>query len=123
MGNIHLQRTGGHRCHQGENAVFIASNKNTGAIKNSEIREIYNLLQQLDRNLLKVLFALYELTIDSEEHFASVEEISEKCCLSVGAVENALDNIPVQLCHKDGKIRIDGPYMQIPQLLLLLPVK
>lgn len=105
------------------NAVFIASNKNKGEVKNSEIKEIYNLLQPLDRNVLKVLFALYELTVDSAEHYVSAEEISEKCCLSVSAVEHALDNMPVQLCQKDGKIRIDKPYMQIPQLLQLLPVK
>lgn len=101
-----------------DNAVFISNNQTE--IKNSDIREIYNLLQPLaNRNILKVLFALYALTADSDERYVSAEEISEKCCLSVSAVENALDNRPVQLKQKDAKFRIDGPYLHIPPLLFM----
>lgn len=106
------------------NSVFISSNKCAKPITNSDIREIYTALQPFtEKNVLRVLYALYELTVNDFDLFVTIKEIAQKCRLSELAVENALDILPVRICADGEKYRIEGNFMHIPPLFMMLKEK
>ena len=104
--------------------IFISKKNPDTPISASAIREIYNAVRSFsDKNNLRVLYALYELTLDNES-FPSIEDIAEKCKLTADVIEKALDDLPVYLKDlEDGNqgYRIDGMY--IPAMLTLLTEK
>lgn len=103
------------------NSVFISSNKQARAITNTDIREVYNAISPFaEKNNLRVFFALYELTASDFSLFVTVEAISEKCNLPAIVVEEALNKLPIQLCPNGSNYRIDGPYMHIVPVLLMV---
>lgn len=78
------------------------------------------------KNTLKVLFGLYELTVNDFDLFVQIEAINDKCNLSEEAVQSALDNLPIQIKDTDDGqtlYRIEGSYMHIPPMLLMFREK
>ena len=106
------------------NAVLIASNKLAKPVSSNDLRELYNALQRYgSKDNLRVLFSLYELTINDFDVFVEFNELVEKCKLPSDIVEKAIDNLPIQTkLLEDGKdgYRIEGGYMHIPTVLMLL---
>jgi len=107
-----------------KNSVFISSNKQYKPITNQEIRNIYLAIEPLcSKNTLKVLYGLYDLTVHDFDLYVSLKDIAEKCKLSENETETALDNLPVQLGPNGAGYRIEGSYMHIPPLLMMLEQK
>jgi transcriptional regulator with XRE-family HTH domain len=106
------------------NSVFISDNKIAQPVNAVLIKEIRSTLGSLSNiNTLKVLFGIYELTVHDFDLFIPMSKISEKCKLSEETIQQALDEIPIQMKEEeDGQIlyRIEGSYMHIPALLLML---
>lgn len=102
-------------------SVFISSNKRAKTITGTDIREVYNAITPFtEKNNLRVFFTLYELTINDFDLFVSMELISEKCNLPIYTVEEALDKLPIHLCPSGKNYRIDGPYMHLVPMLLMM---
>lgn len=77
-----------------------------------------------DRKTLKVLFTLFELTAENDDHI-SAEVLAEKAGLSEQQVIEALESLNVSVREDDGQsgqasYRIEGGSMHIPPLLMLL---
>lgn len=93
----------------------------------AEIRDVLSSLEMLcNKNTLKVLFVLYELTVKDFNVFVSLNTISEKCKLSLEDAQAALNDLPIQMEDSDDGIvlyRIEGCYMHIPALLLMFRKK
>lgn len=106
------------------NTVLIGSNKLAAPFSSDKIRKIYTALQKYqDKNTLRVLLGLYDLTVSDFNIFISLKEIAEKCKVTLKDTENALDNLPVQnkpLDDGQDGYRIEGGYMHIPTILNLL---
>lgn len=112
--------------HKG-NSVFISDNKGAQEINYSKLGEVYSAIESLcDRNTLKVLFGLYELTMYDYDLYVSISTMIEKCKLSEENIKNALYNLPLQIKEtQEGEqlFRLEGSYMHIPSLLLMLVIK
>lgn len=104
-----------------QNSVFISSNKYYKPITSTEVRNIYLAIEPLcDKNALKVLYGLYDLTVNDFDLFIPLNDIAEKCKLSESETETVLDKLPVQLGQDGTGYRIEGSYMHIPPMLIML---
>ena len=105
-----------------QGAVFYSDN-NDLELTNTRMREISYLLGVFsDIKNLKTLFALYNLTVHSEDAFASISDISTESGLAEGIVASCLENeIYEYLSEKksdEGTLyRIEGMNMHIPPML------
>ncbi|MHC1696242.1 MAG: helix-turn-helix domain-containing protein [Eubacteriales bacterium] len=105
-------------------SMFISSNKGGKPTHASEVRDIYNVLSAFaDKNVLRVLYTLYELTLDDFDLFVPLSAISEHSRLDEKTVEDALDRLPVQLGPDGQGYRIEGGNATLPPLLKLLVLK
>ncbi|NLK75181.1 MAG: helix-turn-helix transcriptional regulator [Clostridiales bacterium] len=106
------------------NGVFISDGASYQSPTPAQIRNLYLSLERLcDRNVLKVLYALYDLTVHDFNVYVSLADIADKSKLTENDVMKVLENIPVEIKENDHGIslyRITGCYMHIPSLLLLL---
>ncbi|WP_082652213.1 helix-turn-helix domain-containing protein [Gorillibacterium timonense] len=105
-------------------AVFIADHSLAAPITPVKIREIYNTMAVYqEKDVLTVLFGLYELTKKDFDRFVSLKELEIQCKLPETVVESALSHLPVQVkIEEDGQCyyRIEGSSMHIPDILLML---
>lgn len=112
--------------HRG-NAVFLADNQLAQPISQSQILNVQALLASLgDKNVLSVLFRLYELTVKEFTTFLTLEAIIAKCRLPAATVLAALDQLPVQIKEDpDGKVlyRLEDSAMHLPPILSLLSIR
>lgn len=104
--------------------IFFADRTLYKSLTFSKIRELYWALERVtDMNVLRVLYALYDLTVHDFDVYVSLRDISGKAKLSEQTVEEALERIPVTTRSDDeGTLlyRIEGGYMHIPPLLLMI---
>ncbi len=109
------------------NSVFISDNKYGQTINNTVFREVYMILETLsDRNTLRILFDLHELTAADYDLYLSMDALKEKSKLTEEAIRSALNNLPIQTKDTDeGQhlYRLEGYYMHIPLLLIMLGMK
>jgi len=104
-----------------QNSVFITSNKRHRPMTNQEFRELYSFMNMLsDKTALKVLFALFNLTANDFDRWATIEEIADSCGLPVNDVDAALDKLPIQIGPNNTGYRIEGSYMYVPPLLIMM---
>ena len=97
-----------------EELILFGLNKEYKRPKVSEIREIKASLNVLsDKNVLKVLYAIQDLTIQDFDIFVSVDEIAAGAKMSADDVEKILDNLPMTI-NDEGKYRIDGSMGYLP---------
>lgn len=75
-----------------------------------------------DKLTLSVLFAIYEITSDDENLYASIDGICEKTDLTEDMIRSIIDGNLAQYCAKkdDNSVRIKGEYMNIPPILSIL---
>lgn len=106
------------------NGIFFANGTSYQTPTASQIRDLYMSLERLaDRNVIKVLYTLYEMTVYDFDLYVSLSDIAVKSNLTETDVTTALENIPVTIKENDDGeplYRIEGSYMHIPSLLLLL---
>ena len=88
--------------------------------------QLHKLSQKLSRyselDTLKVLFALYSLTLHDFDLYVGAGEIAETARLPVSLTESILSSLPLTLKEEDGALmyRLDGANSYLPSLLMLL---
>lgn len=104
-------------------ALFFGSHQYWKEISPAEINLIWNKLGKLsDKHSLKVIFAIYELTLGGMDSYVGLDEIAEKSRLSAGDVEAALKGLDVSVTdHERGeRYRLSGALMYVPAMLRML---
>jgi len=106
------------------NSVLFCGNGQMSTISSNDLHKIYKALQKYNnKDHLRVLFALYEMTVNDFDTYVTLDKIANKCKLSINLVEKALVDLPVHTKSlynsKDG-YRIEGNYMHIPAILILM---
>ncbi len=101
---------------------MFASNNKALDFSEARITAICALLKTLsDRKNLRVLSALYELTVHAEDAYADLDSISEKCGLASEAVlERLEEDLLAHVCTKENAWRIRGESMAILPIISLL---
>ncbi len=106
-------------------SLFFSSHKFWKEISSEEINIIWGKLGKLrDKNSLKVIFAIYELTLNDVDKYVGIDEIVEKSRLSVGDVETALQGLDVSVMDSENgeRYRLSGAFMYVPAILRTLCV-
>lgn len=107
-----------------ENGILLSCNDTWECPQTAQIHGIASVIKELaDTDVLRVLFALYDLTVSDFDRFVSAEDIGERSGLSVDAVEEALEKLDLTVQESEtGKLlyRMDGSRMHIPVLLMML---
>ena len=89
----------------------------------NSIKKISKLMKNLsDKLVLTVMFAIYDITSENENAYASIEQICEKTDLTEDIIRAILAGELAQYCMtNDNKaVRIKGEYMTIPPILSIL---
>ena len=106
------------------NSVFIADYSISKPVTQREIHDIYTILESLcDKNTLKILYAIFELTARKPDLFVSINDIAVKSKLSADAIISVVEKLPLQAkdtMEGEALYRIEGPYMILPAILLLM---
>lgn len=105
-------------------SLFFSLNKGYRPPCVSQLRRRSRMLKKLsDPQVLKVLYALYGLTLDDFDRYVAVDEIAGEAGLPVGETQAALDALPVTVMEGSDKqllYRLEGSFTHIPALLSLL---
>lgn len=106
------------------NGIFIADGMSYQPPSQSKLLDLYISLERLaDRTVLKVLYTLYDMTVHDFDVYVTIEDIAAKANLLEIDVKKALEKIPVSIKVNENDnllYRIEGAFMHIPSLLLLL---
>ncbi len=106
------------------NTILIANGKIERPISSAELRDIHSFLRTFeDKDTLKIIYGLYELTAKDYSVFITAQMLAETCKLPIESVERALGELPTEIgTAKDGSegYRIEGRYMLLPTVLRLL---
>ena len=102
------------------NGIYFSHN---GSYTSPNMVEQYQIALSMEKllkpNVMRVLYAIYDLTINDFDKFVSIKEIAEKSNLQENEVEIALKEIPLTPKESDNELlyRIDGSFMHIPSML------
>ena len=102
------------------NGIFFSDQKYYQSMSRGNIAALYETLQTLGNlNVLKTLYALYELTVaDFDNLYASVGEIARQAHLSDDTVRQCLQLLWTEEDPaKEGYFRLQGSCMHLPALL------
>lgn len=105
------------------NGIFIADTVSYAPPTPAQIHDLYLAIERLaDKAALKTLYALYELTMHDFDIYVPASDIAAKAKLTQEETEKAIERIPVIIKEDNGQTlyRIDGPFMHVPPLLLML---
>lgn len=107
--------------------VFFSNNKNL-TLMNTDIRRIAAMIKPFsDAKNLKIATVLYQLTVYSEDAYATIARISDKSGISPDQVQDCLEGDLSQfIIEKSGpesEFRFDGMYMNILPMISLLDFK
>ena len=110
-----------------QGAVFFSNNKNC-FLTNADVRRIVSIIKPFgDVKNLKVANALYQLTVHSEDAYATVTQISEKSELPPEKVQDVLEEELSQFISEKGgtesQYRFEGMYMSILPIVSLFDFK
>ena len=108
-------------------AVFFSNNENC-FLTNADVRRIVPIIKPFcDVKNLKVASALYQLTVHSEDAYATVTQISEKSELPPEKVQDVLEGEFSQFISEKGgaenQYRFEGFYMSILPIVSLFDFK
>lgn len=110
-----------------QGALFFSNNKNL-ILTNPDIRRIVSIIKPFgDAENLKIAAALYQLTVHSEDAYATVDQISEKSGLTPEKVRGRLNEellpfISANVGAEQG-FRFEGAYMNILPIISLFDFK
>lgn len=102
------------------NGIFFSDQKYYQSMSRGDIAAICETLQTLgDVNVLKTLYALYELTVGDFDHgYASVTQIARQAHLPEETVRGCLQLLWTEEDPEEsGRFRLPGSYMHLPALL------
>lgn len=105
------------------NCIFFSLGKGRHSLSGAQLRKLSITLYQLaDVRYLKVMYALYDLTISDFDIYVPVEDISKAAGVSVEETDEVLNEMPVTVKDADGKFlyRLEGAFYHIPPMLSLL---
>jgi len=104
--------------------IYFSNNRAYTPPKQPEILELSLQLKKLsDRNTLRVLYALYDLTAEDFNRYVSLAEICAGAKMPEEDVLTAMEKLELTVMEGEaGELlyRIDGSRMHIPPLLLML---
>ena len=96
------------------------------AFQSPSISQLYELSIAMERfsnlNVLKTMYALYELTISNFDLYVALEDIASKASLSVEETKQALETLPLAIKEENSELlyRLDGSFCHMPALLTFL---
>ena len=102
------------------NGIYFSHN---GSYTSPNMVEQYQIALSMEKllkpNVMRVLYALYDLTINDFDKFVSIKEIAIKSNIQENEVEIALKEIPLTPKESENELlyRIDGSFMHIPSML------
>ncbi len=102
------------------NGIYFSHN---GSYTSPNMVEQYRIALSMEKllkpNVMRVLYAIYDLTINDFDKFVSIKEIAIKSNLQENEIEIALKEIPLTPKESDNELlyRIDGSFMHIPSML------
>lgn len=107
--------------------VFFAKNKELTLV-NPDINRIVSIIKPFsDKKNLKVAVSLYELTVRSEDAYATVAQICDKAGVPAERVKDCLEGeLAPFILEKEGEereFRFNGMYMNILPILSLIDLK
>ena len=108
------------------NGIFIASGETYQSPTSAQLRNLFTTLNILtDKNVLKVMYTLYEMTVHNFDSYVSLSAITAKAGLTETETLTALENLPLSIKAENGNLlyRMEGAFMHIPPLLLMLREK
>ncbi len=108
------------RC--GNGIYFSHNNSYTSPSMVEQYQITLSIEKLLKPNVMRVLYALCDLTIIDFDVFVSIKEIAIKSNLQENEVEIALKEIPITPKESENGLlyRIDGSFMHIPSMLKML---
>lgn len=105
------------------NCIFLSLRKGYRPLNTSQLSKLAITLEQLsDVRYLKVMYALYGLTIDDFDVYVPADDIAAAAHMTAGEVKEVLKQMPVTAKETDGVIlyRLEGAFCHIPPLLSLV---
>ena len=105
------------------NVILFADNRAWNKKKKTEIRKNACMLELFgDEKVLKILFALQELTAAEPDRYASAEEIAKAVKTETAEAEKILSELPVsvQEGQEEERYRIEGYAAWIPAILAMI---
>ena len=105
------------RC--GNEIYFSHNNSYTSPSMVEQYQITLSIEKLLKPNVMRVLYTIYDLTINDFDKFVSIKKIAEKSNLQENEVEIALKEIPLTPKESENGLsyRIDGSFMHIPPML------
>lgn len=100
--------------------IFFSLGKEYASPSAMQLKTLLLWLEQLnDLQVLKTMYALYELTIHDFDLYVSCEEVAKEAHLTVEEAEAALKKLPVTVKEENGRFlyRLEGSHCHIPPLL------
>lgn len=106
-----------------QSTVFFSNNRNL-TLRNTDVRRIVSMIKPFaDATNLKLAAALYNLTVHSEDAYATLGEISERTGMTKEEIKDCLEGeLSRFIIEKEGiesRYRFDGMYMSIIPVLSL----
>ena len=106
-----------------QGAVFFSNNKNL-TLMNTDVRRIVSMIKPFsDVKNLQIAAALYQLTIHSDDAYATIAQVSDKLGLSPEMVrdcfEGELSQFVIKKEGKESQFRFEGMYMNILPIISL----
>lgn len=104
-------------------SVFFSLGK---AFQTPNISQLYELSLAMehfsDLNVLKTMYALYELTIGDFDLYVALEDIASKANLPADETRQALEKLPITVKEENGELlyRLEGSFCHMPALLTFL---
>lgn len=105
------------------NGIFFSLGKGYVCPNGSQLRDLMFTLEQFsDLSVLRVLYALYGLTLGDFDLYVTADEIAYEAHLKIEDVENILKDMPVKVKEEDRKFRyrLDETFSHVPPLLSFL---
>lgn len=102
------------------NSIFFSLGEGHVSPNGSQLRDLMLTLEQFSNlNVLKVMYALYGLTLSDFDLYVTADEIAAAAHLKVEDVDTALRDFPLMIKEEEGtfKYRPDGSFSHIPPLL------
>ncbi len=104
-------------------SIFFSNNKQL--IINNEAKRIASLINPFSNaKNLKIAAALYDLTVGSEDTYATALQVSEESKLPIEQVQSCIENdlagLVIENDDAEGQFRFDGKYMNILPIISLL---
>lgn len=104
-------------------SVFFSLGKAFQTPNSSQLYELSIAMERFSNlNVLKTMYALYELTISNFDLYVAVEDIASNASLSAEETKQALEKLPLTEKEENGELlfRLEGSFCHMPALLSFL---